>query len=226
MQQTIGVTPDDVAGVKPAAAPGGFGCGFVIKVGAEEIFAWCGCAVTHQHLAVLAIGQIDIVVINHAHLDAGLGSAKGARAHMARHVVVNNGAHHFSHAPDFNQGKAESVFKSGVPLRLHASANRKLNGMVALMWMHRLVQQHRHHYAEVMNHGGPGFIHLGPPARGLEAVGLNLAIALEQGAIKRKNGGVDMEQRQRVVEALAGFAKSRQPAASAIPHAGSQFIAV
>ena len=77
-----------------------------------------------------------------------------------------------------------------------------------------------------MNDRSPGFIHLCPPARGLEAVGLNLAITLEQGAIKRKNGGVDVEQRQRVVDALAGFAKSRQPAASAIPYAGSQLITV
>ena len=138
MQQAIGVARDDVASVKPAAAPGGFGCGFVIKVGTEEIFAWRGGAVAHQHFAFLAIGQIDIAVINHAHLGAGLGSAKRPRAHMAWHVVVDNGAHHFSHTPDFNQGKAESLFKSGVPLGLYASANRKPNGMVTLMWMRRL----------------------------------------------------------------------------------------
>ncbi len=77
-----------------------------------------------------------------------------------------------------------------------------------------------------MDDGGAALRHLGPPAAGLEAVGLHLAAAAEQHAVERQDGRVHMEQWQRVVEALGAFAHGPQAALGGVPVAGGEFVGV
>ena len=225
-QHAAGIARDDVAGVKPAAAPRGLGGLGVVQVTAEEVLARRGRRMAHPHLAGLAVGHLGARFVHHAHLQAGLGAAKGARADLARRVVVGDDAHDLGHAPQLHQGQAKALFEYGVQLRLDTGAVAKAHAVRALQRAGRLGQQHGHHHAQVMHDGGPALAHLLPPARGRKPVGLHLAAAGQQHAIERQDGRVHMEQRQRVVQPLLAFADGHHATPARIPVAGRQLVAV
>ena len=111
-------------------------------------------------------------------------------------------------------------------LRVDAGADGEAHAVAALQRRRRLAQQHRHHHAQVVHDGGARLVHLRPPARGAEAVGLHLAVAAQHHAVEGQDRRVDVEQRQRVVEAVGAVAEAGQATRAGIPAAGFQLVAV
>ena len=179
-----------------------------------------------DHLAGRAVGHITVLVVDHADIQPRHRPSEHARAHLARRLVVEGGAHHLGHAPDLDQREAEALLELRMPLRVDAGADGKAHAVAAVQRRRRLAQQHRHHHAQVVHDGGARLVHLGPPARGAEAVGLHLAVAAQHHAVEGEDRRVDVEQRQRVVEPVGAVAEAGQPTGAGIPAAGLQLVAV
>ena len=211
---------------KPAATPDRFGGRCIVEIAAEEIAARRIGRVADQHLAGRAVGHVAIGVVDDAHLEAGLNPAEGARADLARRLVVDQGANHLRHAPELDEREAEALLERCVQLRLDAGTDAEAHAVLALVRRLGPAQQHRHDDTQVVHDGGPRFAHLRPPARGLETVCLHLAVAHEHGAAERKDRCVDVAERQGVVDAVAALTQAARAAARGVPGARGELVAV
>src|SRR4051794_2082444 len=117
-----------------------------------------------HHFAMRAGRHIAILRIDHAHIDARHWTPEGARADLPRRLVVEEDAHHFGHAPDFDQRETEALFEYVMKLRLGSGADGKAHGMPALLFAGRPAKQQRHDDTEIVHHGGAGLLDLEPPA--------------------------------------------------------------
>ena len=163
-----------------------------------------------DHLAGLAVGNVPILIVDHAHIDARDGAAEGTRADLARRAIVGQNAHHLGHAPDLDQGKAEPLLEYRMQLRLDAGAQSEAHLVRAVFGARRLSQQQRHDHAQIVNDRCPSLGDLLPPALRREAIGLNLAVARQHGAEEREDACVNMVERQRIVDSVCPFAEGRR----------------
>ena len=175
-----------------------------------------GCAVRH----------VAIVVVDDAHIDAGHGAAEGTGADLARLVAVGEHAHHLGHAPQLDHREAEAGLEGGVKLRLDAGAEAEAHTVRAVLRARRLAEQQRRDDAEVVHDGRPRLGDLAPPVLGMEAVGLHLGVAGEDGAHQRHDAGVDVIERQWIVDALLADTDVGRAAERRIPGAGGDLVAV
>ena len=72
----------------------------------------------------------------------------------------------------------------------------------------------------------PRLGNLPPPALRMEAIGLDLAVARQDGAHQRDDAGVRMIERQRIVDAIFARAQARQAAERGVPGAGRDLVAM
>ena len=224
VQQTIRILQHHIAGVEPAAFPGlGGGLG-VVQVLAEKMLARGLGRVAHQHLAWRAGRHRLAGLIRYPHLQPWRTTAKGARAHLAVVAMVGDSAHHLGHAPELDERKAKALLEGGMQLRLYPRAIAKAHTVLLFPIRWGLLEQEGNDHAQVVNDGGAAAGHLLPPAAGLKAVGLDLAAAAQQHAVERQDGGVDVEQRQRVEQALAAFLDRHMAGVGRIPLASGQLI--
>ena len=95
----------------------------VVEVSREAAAARRRRGMAEQHLARLPVGEVALLVVDHAHFHPGDFPPEGARADLARLVAVRQAAHHLGHAPEFDQGKAEALLDRPMELRLDAGAD-------------------------------------------------------------------------------------------------------
>ena len=98
--------------------------------------------------------------------------------------------------------------------------------MPALLLACRLAEQQRGDDAEVVHDGGPRLRDLAPPRLRMEAVGLDLAVAGQDGAEQRHDAGVDVIERQRIVDAVLPLAQRCHAAERGIPGSGRHLVAM
>ena len=179
-----------------------------------------------QHLARVALGEVALLVVDHADFHPGDFPPECARARLARLVAVGQAAHHLRHAPDLDQGKAEALLERPMELRLDAGADAEAHAVRSLLRVHGLAVQHGRDDAEVMHDRRPCLGDLAPPAPGMEAVGLDLATARQDGAEQREHARVGVIERQRVVDAVLPGMQEGHAAQRRIARTDGQFIAV
>src|SRR5438132_11974134 len=156
----------------------------------------------HQ-LAVHPNRNVAVLRVDHAHVDPGYRTSEGARADLPWRLIVEEDAHHFGHAPDFDQRKTEALLEDAMKLRLRSGADAKAHGMPALLFAGRPAEQQRHYDAEIVHHGRTGLSDLGPPAVRMKPIRLDLAASIQQCTIERYHRRIAVIDRQRIVDALA-----------------------
>jgi hypothetical protein len=226
MQHAIGSAHDDVAGVEPAAAPGFLGGRLVVEVSRKAAPAGRRLGMAEQHLARLPAGEVALLIVDHANFHPGDFPPKRARADLAGLAAIRQDAHHLRHSPDFDQGKAEALLDRAMELRLDAGPDAETHGVRSLVRIRRLAVEHGSNDAEVMHDGRLCLGDLAPPPLRMEAFGLNLAIARQDGAEQRQDARVRVIERQRVVDTVLAGMQDRQAAERGIARPRGDFIAL
>src|SRR5262245_42314636 len=84
VQHAVGIAGHDVAGMEPAAPPGRFGRRVVLEIAREAAAAWRLGRMTDHQLAGPSVGDVAVLVIDDARLDAGHGAAEGPGTDLTR----------------------------------------------------------------------------------------------------------------------------------------------
>ena len=98
--------------------------------------------------------------------------------------------------------KAEALLERGMQLGLDAGADAEADLVTPFVLAGRQLEQHGRDDAEIVDDGGARLGHLAPPVLRMEAVGLDLAVARQDGAHQGNDAGVGMIERQGIVDAI------------------------
>jgi hypothetical protein len=175
--------------------------------------------VAHQHFPRSPVSDVAIGIVDDAHLDARHGPPEGAGADLARLDGIAQHANHLRHSPQLDHGEAETLLERRVQFGLDAGADAEPDLVLPFVLGRRELQQHRRDHAEIVDDGRTGLGDLLPPALGMEAIRLDLAIAGHDGAHQRHDTGIRVIERQRVVDAILGLAQAGDPAERGVPGA-------
>ena len=85
----------------------------------------------NYQLAVRRNRDVAILRVDHTHVDARHRAPEGARTDLPRRLVVEEDAHHFGHAPDFDQRKTKTLLENTMKLRLGSGADAKAHAAYA-----------------------------------------------------------------------------------------------
>ncbi len=188
--------------------------------------AWCFGRVPHQHFSRLANSNVVVSVIDNAHFKTGLRTPDCAFIDVARLVMCQEHATALCHRPPFDQWEAEAFLERAMHRRLNATAHTELDFVVTILWSGRLTEEDRNNGSQIVDDCCLSLSDLTPPPSATEPFGQDLAIACLQHSEERKNACINMEQRQRVIDALCTLQHRHEATARCVPLADHQFIFV
>src|ERR1700722_5812204 len=183
-QRAIGVAPNDVAAVKPAAAPslgGGLG---VLQVLAKEAVTWLRSGVADEQFAGFADCGVRPALGDDARFQLRAGPAEATRTDMARLLGCDDhraGAG-FGHGPGLDQWESETFLERRLQRRIDAGAEAEAYRMIGVLRAFFRSHQHRRHDTEIMNDGRASLADAVPPALWVKA------IEHDQAAARRDHG--------------------------------------
>src|ERR1700722_13474957 len=124
VQRAIGVAPNDVAAVKPAAAPslgGGLG---VLQVLAKEAVTWLRSGVADKQFAGFTDCGIRPALGDDARFQLRAGPAEATRTDMARFLGRDNhrASAGLGHGPGLDQRKSEAFLERALQCGVDAGA--------------------------------------------------------------------------------------------------------
>ena len=138
----------------------------------------------HEHLAGLAVGNVAVLLIDDAHIDARNRAPERSRAHLARLAAVRQHAHHLGHAPDLDQREAEALLEGRMQLRLDPRADTEPHAVTALVLAGRLGEQQGRDHAQIVHDGCPRLGDLAPPELGWKRSGWIWQLPVQMAPIK------------------------------------------